>query len=80
MRSLVTRLWREKLGNKMMTPQDGAELACKLEDKARDLRCYEVLIKRHPPVLSEWFVQVRTPHHNHMCLYSLFILFSVVPV
>ena len=59
MRSVVTKLWREKLGNKVMSPQDAMELAAKLEDKARDLRCYEVLIKKHPPVLAQWFVQAR---------------------
>ena len=58
MRSLVNKQLREKLGNKMMGPQESMEYAAKLEDKARDLKCYQALIKRHPPVLSDWFVKV----------------------
>ena len=33
------------------------EYACRLEDKERDLRMHELLLKRHPPTLGDWFVQ-----------------------
>ena len=59
-----------------------SEYACRLEDKERDLRMHELLLKRHPPTLGDWFVQVSTvgnPIHRQNCPTLYYLLQTSLP-
>lgn len=56
-RSILMKLYKEKLGKNMMRPQEINDYTCNPGEVERNKKNYDYLLKRHsPPVFADWFV------------------------